>query len=374
MKKRTTTLGESRCNCVICLFGAWLVARGQVASVIFAVPDAYLSGDHEIWASQRETSKIVCSAGTQAVGLAPLDHKVVVRRCWELQSNQREDAQNPSTIWIPPLIDRESGLSKWNSMSGYPHQDPRAWEPNDCKDKDVGSPHNLLDQTIGIVAKVWIGFRYLNSDRGGFRRVNKARYPISKDWSPGLILPYPRVSFAMAALQSKDDILGNEVVTMEPAKAQSTSQVNTTEVLKNEHTIQLKEVDEAAAFVAGLAGEVEPAAALRVRRKIDLHLLPLMWVRQSPSPLWAQVLNDICRMTLYFVQFTDKVTWKPSCSHWLRWFPPLPPGHSGIGQYHGSQSEYQKYIQKQEKKKKNRHINDWQSLQQDTHISQAEYR
>ncbi|OXG09754.1 hypothetical protein C361_07087 [Cryptococcus neoformans Tu259-1] len=85
-----------------------------------------------------------------------------------------------------------------------------------------------------------------------------------------------RVSFVMAALQSKDDILGNEVVTMEPAKAQSTSQVNTTEVLKNEHTIQLKEVDEAAAFVAGLAGEVEPAAALRVRRKIDLHLLPLM--------------------------------------------------------------------------------------------------
>ncbi|XAO26352.1 hypothetical protein I312_105189 [Cryptococcus bacillisporus CA1280] len=93
----------------------------------------------------------------------------------------------------------------------------------------------------------------------------------------------------MAAFQSKDDILDNEVVTMEPVKAQSTSQVNTTEVLKNEHTIQLKEVDEAAAFVAGLAGEVDPAAALRVRRKIDLHLLPLM-------------------MTLYFVQFTDKAT------------------------------------------------------------------
>lgn len=150
----------------------------------------------------------------------------------------------------------------------------------------------------------------------------------------------------MAALQSKDDILDNEVVMMEPVKAQCTSQVNTTEVLKNEHIVQLKELDEAAAFVAGLAGEIDPAAARRVRRKIDLHLLPLMWVRQSPSPLCAQVLNDIFRMTLYFVQFTDKVKWNPSCSHWLGWLFPLSPGYSGIGQYHGSQSECKDCVQK----------------------------
>ncbi|WWD22552.1 hypothetical protein CI109_107045 [Kwoniella shandongensis] len=55
------------------------------------------------------------------------------------------------------------------------------------------------------------------------------------------------------------------------------------------HHVQLDDVDEAAAFVAGFKGEITPEMAARVRRKCDRHLLPLM-------------------MILYFVQFTDKTT------------------------------------------------------------------
>ncbi|RSH82830.1 hypothetical protein EHS25_005820 [Saitozyma podzolica] len=55
------------------------------------------------------------------------------------------------------------------------------------------------------------------------------------------------------------------------------------------HKIALADADEAAAFVAGFHGEIDPKEADRIRRKIDWHILPLM-------------------MTLYFVQFTDKTT------------------------------------------------------------------
>ncbi|WVO23419.1 uncharacterized protein IAS62_004772 [Cryptococcus decagattii] len=55
------------------------------------------------------------------------------------------------------------------------------------------------------------------------------------------------------------------------------------------HHVQLQDVDEAAAFVAGWEGEITEEMNARIRRKCDWHLLPLM-------------------MTLYFVQFTDKTT------------------------------------------------------------------
>ncbi|KAK8845605.1 hypothetical protein IAR55_006321 [Kwoniella newhampshirensis] len=55
------------------------------------------------------------------------------------------------------------------------------------------------------------------------------------------------------------------------------------------HHVALHDVDEAAAFVAGFHGEITEEQSRRVRRKCDMHLLPLM-------------------MTLYFVQFTDKTT------------------------------------------------------------------
>ncbi|OCF30880.1 membrane transporter [Kwoniella heveanensis CBS 569] len=55
------------------------------------------------------------------------------------------------------------------------------------------------------------------------------------------------------------------------------------------HRMNLSEADDAAAFVAGFHGEIDPKEAARVRRKIDWNLLPLM-------------------MILYFVQFSDKTT------------------------------------------------------------------
>jgi ACS family allantoate permease-like MFS transporter len=44
------------------------------------------------------------------------------------------------------------------------------------------------------------------------------------------------------------------------------------------HHINLAEADDAAAFVAGFSGEIDPKEADRVRRKIDWNLLPLMYV------------------------------------------------------------------------------------------------
>jgi ACS family allantoate permease-like MFS transporter len=42
------------------------------------------------------------------------------------------------------------------------------------------------------------------------------------------------------------------------------------------HHVTLHEVDEAAAFVSGFHGEIDPKEAHRVLRKIDWNLLPLM--------------------------------------------------------------------------------------------------
>jgi hypothetical protein len=42
------------------------------------------------------------------------------------------------------------------------------------------------------------------------------------------------------------------------------------------HHVTLHDADEAAAFVSGFRGEIDPAEAHRVLRKIDWHLLPLM--------------------------------------------------------------------------------------------------
>lgn len=42
------------------------------------------------------------------------------------------------------------------------------------------------------------------------------------------------------------------------------------------HHVQLQDVDEAAAFVAGWEGEITEEMNTRIRRKCDWHLLPLM--------------------------------------------------------------------------------------------------
>lgn len=44
------------------------------------------------------------------------------------------------------------------------------------------------------------------------------------------------------------------------------------------HCVQLQDVDEAAAFVAGWEGEITEEMNARIRRKCDWHLLPLMYV------------------------------------------------------------------------------------------------
>lgn len=53
--------------------------------------------------------------------------------------------------------------------------------------------------------------------------------------------------------------------------------------------VETKNVDTAAALLNGDEGELDPAEALRVRRKIDLHIMPLM-------------------CSLYWIQFMDKTT------------------------------------------------------------------
>ncbi|KAI5984683.1 MFS general substrate transporter [Pisolithus albus] len=54
-------------------------------------------------------------------------------------------------------------------------------------------------------------------------------------------------------------------------------------------SVSTKEVDTAAQLAAGLSGTLDPAEALRIRKKIDKHILPLMCM-------------------LYWVQFMDKTT------------------------------------------------------------------
>ena len=53
--------------------------------------------------------------------------------------------------------------------------------------------------------------------------------------------------------------------------------------------VQTSMLDTAAALVAGDSGELDPAEAVKIRRKIDLHIMPLMCI-------------------LYWIQFMDKTT------------------------------------------------------------------
>ncbi|KAE9405892.1 MFS general substrate transporter [Gymnopus androsaceus JB14] len=55
------------------------------------------------------------------------------------------------------------------------------------------------------------------------------------------------------------------------------------------HEVSTKEVDTGAALLAGDDTEIDPAEAIRIRKKIDRHIMPLMCM-------------------LYWIQFTDKTT------------------------------------------------------------------
>jgi hypothetical protein len=47
---------------------------------------------------------------------------------------------------------------------------------------------------------------------------------------------------------------------------------------EEKHRVKASELDDAAEFIAGFGREVTEEEAARVRRKIDLHMLPLMCV------------------------------------------------------------------------------------------------
>lgn len=68
----------------------------------------------------------------------------------------------------------------------------------------------------------------------------------------------------------------------EDEKQQASPIVNSNEKSGNStvqtHQVHLKDLDDAAALVAGFEGEVTEEQSRRVRRKIDLHILPLMSV------------------------------------------------------------------------------------------------
>ncbi|EIW80168.1 MFS general substrate transporter [Coniophora puteana RWD-64-598 SS2] len=75
--------------------------------------------------------------------------------------------------------------------------------------------------------------------------------------------------------------------------SESTSDIRSrpTSVKDGKHgvSISTKEVDTGAQLAAGFTGELDPEEALRIRKKIDWHILPLMFM-------------------LYWVQFMDKTT------------------------------------------------------------------
>lgn len=69
-----------------------------------------------------------------------------------------------------------------------------------------------------------------------------------------------------------EDVEGKESYVPETEKGKNE------DVAVHQHRVHLRDVDEAAKLVAGLHDEITPEQSLRVRRKIDRHMLPLMWV------------------------------------------------------------------------------------------------
>ncbi|ESK83753.1 membrane transporter [Moniliophthora roreri MCA 2997] len=72
-------------------------------------------------------------------------------------------------------------------------------------------------------------------------------------------------------------------------KSTPSDQVSFSNEVHRVEVFKAKEVDAAAVLVAGDFGEFDPAKALRIRKKIDRHILPLMCI-------------------LYWIQFMDKTT------------------------------------------------------------------
>ena len=97
-----------------------------------------------------------------------------------------------------------------------------------------------------------------------------------------------------------EDVEGKESYVPETEKGKSE------DVAVHQHRVHLRDVDEAAKLVAGLHDEITPEQSLRVRRKIDRHMLPLMCVDTAECTRFDTHIAS--RMVLYFVQFTDKTT------------------------------------------------------------------
>ncbi|KAJ6467095.1 hypothetical protein C8R47DRAFT_1223828 [Mycena vitilis] len=66
--------------------------------------------------------------------------------------------------------------------------------------------------------------------------------------------------------------------TLEDIRASVTVDRGVDKQLDNKAFLASREIDTAATVVYGDKGDLDPAEALRIRRKIDLHILPLMCI------------------------------------------------------------------------------------------------
>lgn len=68
------------------------------------------------------------------------------------------------------------------------------------------------------------------------------------------------------------------------------------------------QVDTAAELVAGKDIELDPAEALRIRRRIDWHVMPLMCSTSYRSQDSSIVVFILINAALYCIQYIDKTT------------------------------------------------------------------
>ena len=79
------------------------------------------------------------------------------------------------------------------------------------------------------------------------------------------------------------------------------------EGVSENHESRESDIDTAAALVAGVAVELDPEEANRIRQKIDWHIMPLLCGTDRPSGL-GQIAEFHLHIVMYWIQFMDKTT------------------------------------------------------------------